>query len=150
MNDPKLATPAPAGPATAAPAPGPRRATVAFIFVTVLIDVLAIGLIIPVLPRLVEQFMGGDTARAAGVFGAFGTAWALMQFLCSPILGSLSDRFGRRSVILLSCLGLGLDYDQQLPRLLGAVTLEEVRQAAAEVLRPELASVAIAGPSTAS
>jgi DHA1 family tetracycline resistance protein-like MFS transporter len=96
--------PAPHGPA------GPRRATVAFIFVTVLIDVLAIGLIIPVLPRLVQQFMGGDTARTAGMFGLFGTAWALMQFLFSPILGSLSDRFGRRPVILLSCLGLGLDY----------------------------------------
>ena len=96
--------------ATAAAPRGPRRATVAFIFVTVVIDVLAIGLIIPVLPRLVEQFMGGDTARAASVYGMFGTAWALMQFLCSPILGSLSDRFGRRTVILLSCLGLGLDY----------------------------------------
>ena len=90
--------------------PGPRRATVAFIFITVLIDVLAIGLIIPVLPRLVEDFMGGDTARAAGMFGLFGTSWALMQFLFSPVLGSLSDHFGRRPVILLSCLGLGLDY----------------------------------------
>ena len=100
----------PAGAQAPKPPRGASRATVAFIFVTVLIDVLAIGLIIPVLPRLVEQFMGGDTARAAAVFGAFGTAWALMQFLCSPILGSLSDRFGRRSVILLSCLGLGLDY----------------------------------------
>src|SRR5258705_7340690 len=92
------------------PAAGPRRGTVAFIFVTVLIDVLAIGLIIPVLPRLVQQFMGGDTARAASMYGIFGTTWALMQFLCSPVLGSLSDRFGRRPVILLSCLGLGLDY----------------------------------------
>lgn len=75
-----------------------------------LIDVLAMGLIIPVLPRLVEQFMGGDTANAARMFGWFTTAWALMQFLFSPISGSLSDRFGRRPVLLLSCLGLGLDY----------------------------------------
>src|SRR5262249_32998201 len=79
----------------ATPPTGPRRATVAFIFVTVLIDVLAIGLIIPVLPRLVQQFMGGDTARAASVYGIFVTVWALMQFFFSPILGSLSDRFGR-------------------------------------------------------
>jgi len=83
---------------------------VAFIFITVLIDVLALGLIIPVLPHLVRGFVGGDTAQAASTIGLFGTTWALMQFLSSPVLGSLSDRFGRRPVLLLSCLGLGLDY----------------------------------------
>jgi DHA1 family tetracycline resistance protein-like MFS transporter len=91
-------------------APGPRRAAFAFVFVTVLLDMFAIGIIIPVLPKLVEDFMGGNTARAAIVYGVFGTAWALMQFLFSPVLGSLSDRFGRRPIILLSNFGLGLDY----------------------------------------
>jgi DHA1 family tetracycline resistance protein-like MFS transporter len=90
--------------------PTPRRAAFAFVFVTVLLDMFAIGIIIPVLPRLVEDFMGGDTARAAMIYGVFGTAWALMQFLFSPLLGSLSDRFGRRPIILLSNFGLGLDY----------------------------------------
>ena len=88
----------------------PRRAAVVFIFITVVLDILALGIIIPVLPALVEEFMGGDTARAATMFGLFGTVWALMQFVFAPILGSLSDRFGRRPVILTSCLGLGLDY----------------------------------------
>ncbi|MGH7559540.1 MAG: TCR/Tet family MFS transporter [Gemmatimonadales bacterium] len=82
----------------------------AFIFVTVVLDVLALGIIIPVLPRLIEGFLGGDTGRAAEMLGLFGTVWALMQFLCSPALGALSDRFGRRPVILLSNFGLGLDY----------------------------------------
>ena len=90
--------------------PGPRRAAVVFVFVTVLIDVLAMGLIIPVLPRLVLDFIGGDAAHAARWYGLFATVWALMQFFASPFLGALSDRFGRRPVILLSCLGLGLDY----------------------------------------
>ena len=89
---------------------GPRRAAFAFVFVTVMLDMFAIGIIIPVLPRLVEDFMGGDTARAATIYGIFGTAWALMQFLFMPVLGSLSDRLGRRPIILLSNFGLGLDY----------------------------------------
>jgi MFS transporter, DHA1 family, tetracycline resistance protein len=81
-----------------------------FIFVTVVLDILALGIVIPVLPVLVEDFLGGDTARAATVFGLFGTVWALMQFIFAPVLGALSDRFGRRPVILISCAGLGLDY----------------------------------------
>jgi Arabinose efflux permease len=80
------------------------------VFVTVLLDMFAIGIIIPVLPNLIEDFMGGNTASAAAIYGVFGTAWALMQFIFSPVLGSLSDRFGRRKVILLSNVGLGLDY----------------------------------------
>ena len=71
---------------------------------------LALGMVIPVLPRLIEDFLGGDTAGAAKVYGVFGTVWALMQFLSMPVMGALSDRFGRRRVILLSNLGLGLDY----------------------------------------
>ena len=89
---------------------GGRRAALGFIFVTVLLDMLALGIIVPVLPKLVEDFLHGDTARAAEMIGLFTTVWALMQFVFSPLLGSLSDRFGRRPVILLSNLGLGLDY----------------------------------------
>ena len=92
------------------PEPQARRAALSFIFITVLLDMLALGIIIPVLPKLVFDFVGGDTARAAEAIGLFTTAWALMQFIFSPLLGLLSDRFGRRPVILLSNLGLGLDY----------------------------------------
>ena len=87
-----------------------RSAALVFIFITVVVDVLALGIIIPVLPKLVEGFLGGNTARAAEIYGLFGTVWALMQFVFSPVLGALSDRFGRRPVILISCFGLGLDY----------------------------------------
>jgi DHA1 family tetracycline resistance protein-like MFS transporter len=88
----------------------PRKAAVIFIFLTVTLDMLALGLIMPVLPKLVLNFLGGDAPTAAKMFGVFGTVWALMQFFFSPVLGVLSDRFGRRPVILLSNLGLGLDY----------------------------------------
>src|SRR5512138_2477012 len=90
--------------------PKPSRAALAFIFVTVLLDVLALGVIIPVLPRLVEGFVGGDTGRAARIYGLFGGVWALMQFFFSPVLGEMSARFGRRPVILFSNFGLGFDY----------------------------------------
>ena len=89
---------------------GARRAALAFIFVTVLIDVLAFGVIIPVLPHLVEEFTGGDIASAARWVGLFGMVFAAVQFVSTPVQGALSDRFGRRPVILLSCLGLGLDF----------------------------------------
>ena len=87
-----------------------RRAALAFIFVTVLIDILAFGVIIPVLPHLVEELSGGTTSTASYWVAAFGTTFALIQFVTSPIQGAMSDRFGRRPVILFSCLGLGLDF----------------------------------------
>jgi MFS transporter, DHA1 family, tetracycline resistance protein len=90
--------------------PAPRRAAALFILVTVFLDMLSFGIIIPVLPKLVEDFFSGDTAQAAVLYGLMGTAWAFMQFFCSPIQGALSDRFGRRPVVLLSNFGLGLDY----------------------------------------
>jgi MFS transporter, DHA1 family, tetracycline resistance protein len=87
-----------------------RGGAVAFIFITLLLDMFALGLIMPILPKLVESFVANDTADAARIFGLFGTVWALMQFFFSPILGGLSDRFGRRPVVLLSNFGLALDY----------------------------------------
>jgi len=88
----------------------PKGAAVAFIFVTVLLDMLALGVVVPILPKLIESFVGNDTASAARYFGLFGTVWALMQFVFQPVVGSLSDRFGRRPVVLLSNFGLAADY----------------------------------------
>jgi DHA1 family tetracycline resistance protein-like MFS transporter len=98
------------GSEAAVESPAPRSAAVAFIFVTILLDMMALGIIIPVLPKLIESFVDNDTASAARIFGLFGTAWALMQFLVSPLLGGLSDRYGRRPVVLLSNFGLSADY----------------------------------------
>jgi MFS transporter, DHA1 family, tetracycline resistance protein len=97
------------------PSPGARgnaasHATMVFILVTVMLDFLAFGIIAPVLPDLIKQFEGGSIARASDMVGYFGLIWNLMQFMFLPVLGAWSDRFGRRPVILISCLGLGLDY----------------------------------------
>ncbi len=86
------------------------QAAVIFIFITLFLDIFGIGLIVPVLPDLVKQMQGGNVEAAANAVGWLGTLYALMQFIFSPVLGSLSDRFGRRPVILLSLLGGGLDY----------------------------------------
>ena len=87
-----------------------RRAATIFVFVTVTIDMLAFGIIIPVLPHLIVELVGGSIARAAVWSSGFGTLFMLMQFVCSPIQGALSDRFGRRTVILISSFGLGIDF----------------------------------------
>jgi len=87
-----------------------HKAAITFILVTVTLDILAMGLIIPVLPKLILDFLGGEMTDAAKWSARFAVVFALMQFFCSPILGVLSDRFGRRPIILLSNLGLGLDY----------------------------------------
>ena len=87
-----------------------RRAALGFIFAAAVMDIIALGLIIPVLPQLIRRFVGGDFAQAALYVGWFGLIFNFMQFFCSPILGALSDRFGRRPVLLASIFGLAFDY----------------------------------------
>ncbi|MBV9990285.1 MAG: MFS transporter [Alphaproteobacteria bacterium] len=87
-----------------------RRASVAFVIAVVYIDMLGLGLAFPILPRLVEQLMGGNISNAAYVVGWLSSGYALMQFLLSPALGALSDSYGRRPVILLGLLGMGANY----------------------------------------
>ena len=90
--------------------PRSRNASVTFILFTLLLDMLGIGLIMPVLPRLVTSFVGGDLSAGSRYYGACAAVYAAMQFIFAPIIGGLSDRFGRRAVILSSLLGAGLDY----------------------------------------
>jgi DHA1 family tetracycline resistance protein-like MFS transporter len=87
-----------------------RPAALGFIFVTVFIDVLGLGIIIPILPKLLEQLIHSDISMATQYSGYLTFVYALMQFIFSPILGNLSDRFGRRPVLLCSLFGFGVDY----------------------------------------
>ena len=87
----------------------PHRAAIGFILVTAVLDILAMGLVMPVLPPLVQEFTGSNAS--AGVWnGVFVALWAGMQFIASPVIGSLSDRYGRRPVILLSVAGMAIDW----------------------------------------
>ena len=88
----------------------PMRRALAFIFVTVLIDSIGFGIVIPVFPGLIMQLTGRDIAAAAPISGWLGLGYALMQFVFAPVVGALSDRFGRRPVLLASLLAFGLDY----------------------------------------
>lgn len=81
-----------------------------FIFITLLIDVIGLGIILPVLPKLIQEIHGGTISDASRYGGLLTFAYAIMQFLFSPVIGALSDRFGRRPVLLASLLGFGLDY----------------------------------------
>ena len=87
-----------------------RRAAVPFILITVLLDTLGVGLIIPVGPRLVASFLHNDSESAARWFGVLMSLYSVMQFVFAPILGGLSDRFGRRAVILMSLAGAATSY----------------------------------------
>src|SRR6266853_4124106 len=87
-----------------------RQASVVFVLITLFIDILGMGLVIPILPRLVQSMLGGAISDASFVYGLLVSIYSVMQFFCAPILGALSDRFGRRPVILLALAGLGFDY----------------------------------------
>jgi DHA1 family tetracycline resistance protein-like MFS transporter len=87
-----------------------RPAALTFIFITLLIDVTGLGIIIPVVPQLIQDLTGEGLSAASRYAGWLTFTYAVMQFLCAPLVGALSDRFGRRPVLLASLIGFGLDY----------------------------------------
>src|SRR6202035_4682486 len=88
----------------------PRQAAFGFIFASALMNSISFGLMIPILPNLIKQFTGGDTAAASDWNVIFATTWGSMQCVVGPILGVLSDRFGRRPILLISNFGLAVDF----------------------------------------
>lgn len=94
----------------AAPGQGGRKAGFGFIFAVALMNSISFGIMIPILPNLVKQFTDGDTAAASEWGVLFGVTWGLMQFVCGPVLGLMSDRWGRRPVLLISLFGLAVDF----------------------------------------
>ena len=87
-----------------------NQAALGFIFITMLIDVIGWGIIIPVIPGLIEELIQGDISEAAKVGGWITFAYAITQFIFAPLIGNLSDQYGRRPIILISLLGFTLDY----------------------------------------
>ncbi len=87
-----------------------KQAAIGFIFITMLIDVIGWGIIIPVIPALIEQLIDGDISEAAKIGGWLTFAYAITQFIFAPVVGNLSDKYGRRPIILLSLFGFSLDY----------------------------------------
>lgn len=87
-----------------------KPAALSFIFITLLIDVIGLAIIIPVFPKLIETLIHGNVSDASRISGLLLVAYAVMQFLCAPLVGNLSDKYGRRPVLLFSLLGFGIDY----------------------------------------
>ncbi|MEL7335555.1 MAG: MFS transporter, partial [Planctomycetota bacterium] len=91
---------------------GGRRAGIVFIWLTLFLDILGIGIVIPVLPELVQSMLppGATESTAANWYGLIAASYAAMQFFCAPVIGALSDRFGRRPIILASLFGFAIDF----------------------------------------
>ena len=86
------------------------KSAISFIFLTLLIDITGLGIIIPVVPKLITELTGEGLSIASEYGGWLTFTYAIMQFVCAPILGNLSDRYGRRPVLLIALFGLGIDY----------------------------------------